>query len=108
MGIPALTNEQTNTAVENLRLVVDVLNNDLALTLEHAHWRMLLDLILLQFMRCWTCRLIKCARQLMLLQKGLRRAGGGGNPRMVYPFSVLETAKQNLPQYPLAGKAGTT
>jgi hypothetical protein len=39
----------------------------------------------------------------VLLQKGLRRLGGNPND---LPSSVLETAKQNLPQYPLAAGKG--
>jgi starvation-inducible DNA-binding protein len=102
MGIPTLTNEQTNAAVENLQLTVDLLN-DLALTLKHAHWNVVgANFIAVHEMLDPQIEQVRSDVD----AAAERIAALGGSPNGL-SSSVLETAKQNLPQYKLTSRANT-
>ncbi|MDR1448328.1 MAG: DNA starvation/stationary phase protection protein [Candidatus Ancillula sp.] len=102
MGIPTLTDRQTDTAVQNLQLVVDILN-DLALTLKHAHWNVTgPNFIAVHEML--DPQIEKVRESVDTAAERIAALGGSPNG---LSSSVLKVAKENLPQYTLTNKAET-
>lgn len=98
--VPTLTDEQTDAAVEQLQISLDVLN-DLALTLKHAHWNVKgANFISVHEMLDPQIDEVRDAVD----EIAERIATLGGAPNGL-SSSVLKTAKDKLPQYTILGRA---
>jgi starvation-inducible DNA-binding protein len=100
--VPTLSEEQTDVAVGELQVVLDVLN-DLALTLKHAHWNVTgANFIGVHEMLDPQIDEVRDAVDTI----AERIAALGGSPNGL-SSSVLGAAKAKLPQYKVLEKAST-
>ncbi|MDR0950591.1 MAG: DNA starvation/stationary phase protection protein [Candidatus Ancillula sp.] len=101
--VPTLTEEQTDVAVEQLQIALDVLN-DLALTLKHAHWNVTgPNFIAVHEMLDPQIDEVRGAVDTI----AERIATLGGDPCGLCCAVCCDGCRDVLPEYPVKGRAAT-